>query len=87
MFEFQLKGEINKIEKVFFLKSELQDIKFNDRYYLDECFLNLRIDYRNDDQPDIDLFISGIFIGEVQQGSTLRFKSKVFLTDEGVLRL
>ena len=87
MFEFQLKGEINKIEKVFFLKSELQDIKFNDRYFLDECFLNLRIDYRNDDQPDIDLFISGIFIGEVQQGSTLRFKSKVFLTDEGVLRL
>ncbi|CDW74137.1 UNKNOWN [Stylonychia lemnae] len=87
MFEFQFRGDINKIEKVFVLKTELQDIKFNERYFLDECYLNLRINYNDIENPDIDLFISGIFIGEIQQNSTLRFKSKIFLTDEGVLRL
>jgi hypothetical protein len=30
---------------------------------IDECFLNLDIDYQNIEKPDIDLYITGDFIG------------------------
>lgn len=54
---------------------------------LDNCFLNLDIDFTNFDEPKLDVYISGDFIGEIQEGVKLYFKSKLYLSDEGRLKL
>lgn len=32
---------------------------------MNDCFLNLLINYEDLDKPDIDLYISGVFKGEI----------------------
>jgi len=44
---------------------------------MDECFLNLYINYEDEDNPDIDIFISGDLNGEIQKDTFLKFQSKV----------
>lgn len=65
MFTFTLSGEVSKIQRTIKLSNELQDIKFNDHYLLDNCYLNLDIDFSNIDSPSLDVYISGDFIGEI----------------------
>ena len=65
MFTFKLEGELSKIQKTLKMKNELQDIKFNERYMLDNCFLNLDIDFTDFEAPSLDVYISGDFVGEI----------------------
>ena len=57
------------------------------RYIVDECKLNMLIDYEDLENPDIDIYISGVLIAQIYQGEPLKFQSKIFLTDEGAVRL
>ena len=65
MFEFTLSGNIDKIKKQVTLVTPLADINFNERYMIDNCYLNFFIDYSDLAHPLIDLYLSGDFIGEV----------------------
>lgn len=45
MFVFKLKGQVHEIERKISLSTELQDIKFNDNYLIDNAYLKIDICY------------------------------------------
>lgn len=59
------------------MTSMLSDIMFSDRYMMDDCSLNMYINYENLDKPELDIYIEGDLIGEIQNGSKLKFRSKL----------
>eukprot|EP00347_Sterkiella_histriomuscorum_P015912 403355213 len=87
MFVFKLRGKLHEIQKKITLSTQLQDIKFNDKYVLDNAFLKMEINFENIQKPDIDIYILGDLIGEVQPNVTLKFQSTIQLSEEGILRL
>lgn len=77
MFIFKLKGKLHEIERQISLSTELQDIKFNDKFILDNAYLKIDINYKNISTPDIDIYIEGDFIGEIQPNVTMKFLSTI----------
>ena len=87
MFVFKLRGSVHPLTRKISLSTDLQDIKFNDNYILDEASLVIDITYTDLENPDIDIYAEGDLIAEIQPGVTLKFLSRIQLTDEGALRL
>ncbi len=54
---------------------------------MDDCSLNMYINYEDLEKPELDIYIEGDLIGEIQNGSKLKFRSKLQLGEEGSIGL